>query len=232
MRLKYHLPFIFFTSLILTLVFSTSHAANLELAIRIQDQQGQTVPDAVIIVKVNTLVNDLGLPGAEVKIDQYDKKFIPHVLAITPGTLVSFPNSDDTRHHVYSFSKVKPFELKLYRANDSSPIKFDQTGIIKLGCNIHDNMKAYIYISKEPFISVSDKNGQAAIHFPENLKLKNLVIWHPQLDQQQPLSFETSQLNFGALNLLTLPITWEPPQNPKTTSELESLLKSFSNETE
>jgi len=232
MRPKYHIPFLFFTSLILILILETSHAANLQLAVHIEDQKGQPLPDAVVIVKSHNAESDSWLPGAEVEIDQRDKQFIPHVLAITPGTLVNFPNSDDTRHHVYSFSKIQPFELKLYRANDSSPIKFDQTGIIKLGCNIHDSMKAYIYVSKEPFISVSDENGQASIYFPEDLKLQNLIIWHPQLNQQKPLRFEISQLNFGAPNFLTLPITWEPPQEPKTKSELESLLKSFSNEVE
>lgn len=144
-----------------------------------------------------TIVDTTGAPVADVivelpevlasspdtaVIDQIDKRFVPFVSTVSQGTLVNFPNSDDTRHHVYSFSEAKNFELKLYSAGDAEPILFDQPGLVTLGCNIHDNMKAYVYVGSGLTLS-TDSNGQVVI--PLDMPPIAVGLWHWQLDAQR-----------------------------------------------
>ena len=77
--------------------------------------------------------------------DQVDKQFVPLLLAIRVGDQLSFPNSDNIRHHVYSFSPARTFQLPLYRGIPSAPVSFAVTGRVVLGCNIHDRMAAHVY---------------------------------------------------------------------------------------
>ena len=76
--------------------------------------------------------------------NQIDKQFAPHVLVVQSGTDISFPNADNLFHHVYSFSPTKQFELKLYKEFTAEPLRFEQAGIVDIGCNIHDWMLGYI----------------------------------------------------------------------------------------
>lgn len=115
--------------------------------------------------------------------DQVDKQFKPEVLTISAGQSVSFPNSDNIRHHVYSFSKTKPFEIKLYSGVPGRPIQFDNAGVVVLGCNIHDKMVGYIYVteSSESFYEVSsltDETGSVEIQLQG---LQSLRVWHQSL---------------------------------------------------
>ena len=113
---------------------------------------------------------------AEVK--QQDLTFIPFVSAYQTGTAVDFPNMDKTRHHVYSFSPAKVFELKLYANKPEAPVVFDQAGIIALGCNIHDYMQAYIYIGQSPLLQITDENGRARFSTLSN-QTYQVKLWHP-----------------------------------------------------
>jgi plastocyanin len=96
-------------------------------------------------------------------VEQRNKTFIPLVSVVQTGTLVSFPNRDEIRHHVYSFSAAKKFEIKLYAGTPVDPIPFDKAGEVVLGCNIHDHMVAYIYVVDSPWFAKSDKDGVARI---------------------------------------------------------------------
>lgn len=117
--------------------------------------------------------------GEQVAImDQVDKQFLPRVIAIQKGQRVKFPNSDDIRHHVYSFSPTKPFEIKLYKGSDVDPVLFDKAGIGTLGCNIHDDMVGHIYVSDGEVTSVSDSNGIASFDQPVP---ESVVVWHEDL---------------------------------------------------
>ena len=80
--------------------------------------------------------------------DQVNKQFLPELLIVQQGQLVNFPNSDNIRHNVYSFSSAKSFQLKLYSGQPKEPIIFDTQGVVVLGCNIHDSMVGYIYVAK------------------------------------------------------------------------------------
>ena len=96
-------------------------------------------------------------------VEQRNKTFIPLVSVVQAGTLVNFPNRDEIRHHVYSFSLAKRFEIKLYAGTPADPILFDKAGEVVLGCNIHDHMIAYIYVVDSPWFAKSDKDGVARI---------------------------------------------------------------------
>jgi plastocyanin len=88
--------------------------------------------------------------------DQKDRRFVPHVLAVQTGTAVTFPNSDNVRHQVYSFSPAKKFQLPLYAGTPPKPVVFDKPGVVSLGCNIHDRMSAYIVVVETPHFGVTE----------------------------------------------------------------------------
>ena len=101
---------------------------------------------------------------------QRNIQFDPRVLIVPVGASVSFPNQDRVRHHVYSFSRAKTFELKLYGRDGSRAVVFDQSGVAALGCNIHDAMTAFIYVTASPFTAQSNAAGRGT-----------LVVWHPSI---------------------------------------------------
>ena len=149
---------------------SSVHAANIQF----RDQQGNPVADVVVMAPSVPMV----VPPLEITVvDQVNKQFLPKVQTIQAGTKVSFPNSDAIRHHVYSFSKAKPFEIKLYSGVPSEPVVFETPGIVVLGCNIHDSMVGYIVVADQHFIAKTDANGE--VQLPE--KAQTLVLWHPRL---------------------------------------------------
>ncbi|WP_240650107.1 methylamine utilization protein [Pseudoalteromonas rubra] len=142
-----------------------------------RDQHGAPLPD--VVVEVVAPVH----PGSVQQVavmDQVDKQFQPRLLAIMQGQAVSFPNSDDIRHHVYSFSDTKRFELKLYAGTPIQPIRFEQPGVVVLGCNIHDSMVGYIYVSKSKDVLISDQQG--AVKIPAYAE--QVAIWHAQQTQE------------------------------------------------
>ena len=117
--------------------------------------------------------------------DQIDYQFVPKVLIVNKDQKVDFPNSDDVRHHVYSFSQPNTFEIKMYQGSDAKPIEFSQQGIVVLGCNIHDSMIGYIYVADNEHAYLSDASGQVSI--PQDALEQSsgdtidINVWHPQL---------------------------------------------------
>ena len=89
-------------------------------------------------------------PLAGVEMSQANKAFVPGVLVVPVGTEVRFPNNDTVRHHVYSFSPAKKFELKLYAGTPANPVQFDRPGVVVLGCNIHDRMVGWVVVLETP----------------------------------------------------------------------------------
>ena len=114
------------------------------------------------------------------QIEQKARRFAPIVTVIQTGSAVSFPNHDSVRHQVYSFSPAKVFELKLYSGAGGDPIVFDKAGTVIVGCNIHDQMAAYIQIVDTPWFGKSDALGKLIIDnlVPGKYHLK---FWHPNL---------------------------------------------------
>ncbi len=129
--------------------------------------------------------------------DQKQKQFVPNMLIIQTGTGVDFPNSDQIEHQVYSFSAPKPFQLSLYAGHKYPPIVFDKPGLVVVGCNIHDQMIGYIYVTNSPYFGRSDASGHWSAR---DLPAGNYQItaWHPRLQEaagtalQMPLTVTES----------------------------------------
>lgn len=100
---------------------------------------------------------------AHVVMDQRNEAFVPHVLAITTGTVVDFPNSDQFYHNVFSLSKTKPFDLGRYAAGRSKPVRFDRPGVVRVFCDIHSHMNAFILVFSHRFFAVTDADGRYRI---------------------------------------------------------------------
>lgn len=109
--------------------------------------------------------------------DQVNKRFDPELLVIKVNDDVNFPNSDDIRHHVYSFSPAKPFELKLYSGQPNAPLSFEKAGVVVLGCNIHDSMVGYIYVAESKYAITTNDQGLATTGAP--LNYQQIRVWHP-----------------------------------------------------
>ena len=97
------------------------------------------------------------------RLDQRDETFIPHVLAITIGTTVDFPNNDKTYHNVFSLSRTKQFDLGRYAAGRSKSVTFDRPGIVRVFCDIHSHMSAFILVFSHRFFAVTDAEGRYRI---------------------------------------------------------------------
>ncbi|MGI2171053.1 methylamine utilization protein [Shewanella sp. MF05960] len=158
------------------LVCSSLNAAS--LTVTITDTQGVALGDAVVELTPITATELPPTTPQHYEMRQQDRIFSPFVLAVPQGAQVDFPNLDRTRHHVYSFSEAKQFELKLYVGKTESPILFDQPGLVAIGCNIHDYMQAFIYVAKSPYFASSDEKGLANIT-DLSAGEYSVTLWHP-----------------------------------------------------
>jgi plastocyanin len=151
--------------------------ASAQFTVQLLDQDNNPVSQAVISIPSEAISNPT---AQEATMDQINRQFVPHVLTINRGQFVSFPNSDNIRHHVYSFSDPKSFEIKLYRGTPTSPDLFDKPGIVILGCNIHDHMVGYIYVADNEMTAITDENGMVVLdaQAPDEVK-----IWHSRLSK-------------------------------------------------
>jgi hypothetical protein len=95
--------------------------------------------------------------------DQRNETFVPHLLAVTTGTVVDFPNSDRIYHNVFSLSKVARFDLGRYAVGRSKAVRFDRPGIVRVFCDIHSHMNAFILVFSHPFFAVTDTEGRYRI---------------------------------------------------------------------
>jgi plastocyanin len=147
----------------------------------VTDERGKPVEDAVVTLTAVGASAPAPAPSKATTImDQQDKEFVPHVLPVHVGTSVSFPNRDNIRHHVYSFSSPKKFELPLYIGTPAAPVLFDKPGAVALGCNIHDWMLAYIYVVTTPYFAKTGAEGRARLDglAPGTYEAR---VWHSRL---------------------------------------------------
>ena len=177
---------------ILTFAFALATSSRAaELKVQVNDDHGHPVADAVVtLLPQNQPQNLATVPrpasASSTKIiDQKDEMFIPYIEIFHPGDKVLFRNSDQTRHHVYSFSPVKSFEFVLAPGESSKPLELDQSGVVAVGCNIHDMMITYLYISDAPWIARSGADGRVTLRdVPAGAW--NVRVWHPRLHPGKP----------------------------------------------
>jgi plastocyanin len=155
----------------------------------VHDAAGKPIADAVVYIS-NGASQDVAKPTKAV-VDQLDKEFVPRMTVVQTGTAIEFPNSDNFRHQVYSFSPARPFTLKLYSGRPSAPVLFDKPGVIVLGCNIHDRMVGWVLALDTPWYAKVDSAGHATL---ENLPAGNYSIAVWQAGLQQPINAGTLQL--------------------------------------
>jgi plastocyanin len=155
-----------------------------ELRVTVKDHKGKSVGDAVVLAVPMDPRNAQHFRPPQDAVDQVDKQFVPYVKPVFVGSTVRFPNSDNIRHQVYSFSPAKKFELPLYGGTNAPPVTFDKPGVVVLGCNIHDWMIGYIYVSETPFFAKTGPLGTASItDMPPGDYL--VRIWHPNMDRTE-----------------------------------------------
>ena len=149
------------------------------LTVNVTDTAGKPLADAVALLE--PAAGKVAVkPMPDVEISQAQRQFHPRLTLITVGTKVTFPNFDTVRHHVFSFSPIKTFELKLYAGVPNAPLTFDKPGVAVLGCNIHDQMAAWVVVSETPWFARSAQTGRARV---EGVPAGNyrLRIWHAGL---------------------------------------------------
>ena len=138
-------------------------ATSATVSVTVLDAAGKPLRDAVAFLESPQAKRATKpTPGAE--LTQKNKAFLPQVLVVTTGTSVMFPNLDTVRHHVYSFSPAKRFELKLYVGTPANPVVFDQAGVVVMGCNIHDQMVAHLLVVDTPYFGVTNAEGVLALN--------------------------------------------------------------------
>jgi plastocyanin len=163
----------------LFLLLCTSLAGAATLDVEVTDRNGKALAQAVVYLESDA-ARRLVKPAVEVEMAQEKRQFSPRVLVLPVGTEVKFPNRDSVRHHVYSFSRPKPFEIRLYSGVPANPVLFDQPGVVVLGCNIHDNMSAWIVVVETPYFALTGASGKAALQEvpPGAYRLR---VWHADL---------------------------------------------------
>ena len=169
--------------LLIVTALQGTFASAATLTAEFVDAQGKPLADAVL-----TLRGGAQPAAGELKadMDQRNQQFAPRVLAVRSGTQIRFPNSDQIRHQVYSFSTPKRFELRLYGGTPSEPVLFDKPGVVVLGCNVHDWMLGYVYVTDDGWFGVSDAKGTLTLdqvpagHYA-------VTLWHPQAPDMQPV---------------------------------------------
>ena len=148
------------------------------VSVDVRGLDGKPLAGAVVTVE------SARFPAAPVQgpyaIEQRDISFQPHVLIVPVGATVSFPNRDRVRHHVYSFSKPKRFDLKLYGREERRTVAFDRPGVVALGCNIHDAMSGFVHVVGTPYAEQADATGRARF---ANVPAGEVTVrvWHPTI---------------------------------------------------
>lgn len=157
-------------------LLASAGASAADVSATVSDANGKPLPAAVVYL-MPTQPTALAQPKHAV-IDQVDKEFVPRVTVVQTGTAVDFPNHDNIRHQVYSFSSAKTFQLKLYSGRPSEPVVFDKPGLAVLGCNIHDNMLAYVLSVDTPWFAQADAQGRVKLKDMPAGKYE-MLAWYP-----------------------------------------------------
>lgn len=153
---------------------------------------GKPLEDAAVVLEALSGVA-LSAHPPPAAIEQIGREFVPYLTIVQTGTITEFPNRDPFKHHVYSFSPAKVFEIKLYAGKHAQPVTFDKPGEVALGCNVHDWMEAYVLVVDSRYFAKSGANGQALVANVPAGRYR-LVLWHPR----QKAAFPPREIEIGA----------------------------------
>jgi plastocyanin len=150
------------------------------LSVRVVDASGKPVRDAVVTFYPAGGAARAPRSAGRYVVAQRNLQFQPFLSIVPVGADVSFPNFDPTKHHVYSFSPAKRFELKLFAKDQSRTVRFDKPGVVALGCNIHDGMSAFILVTDSAWTART--NAMGMVSFADApVTAGRLTLWHPYL---------------------------------------------------
>ena len=176
--------YLLITALLVATLLLSSASAKTPQDFAVIDSKGNELSNIIVEIKQTTGTHAITRSDGGRSIatmEQIDQQFVPHILPIATGQSVVFPNIDDVFHHVYSFSPAKTFEITLEQTVTSDPISFDEAGIVELGCNVHDWMLGYIYVSGADVFGQTDLTGNFAAALPAGEY--EISIWHPRLHE-------------------------------------------------
>ena len=164
----------------LALAGAVTPRAAAPLNVRVVDSSGHPVRDAVVTLYPAGAAARPAHAGGRYVVAQQNLQFRPFLTVVPVGADVSFPNLDPTKHHVYSFSPAKKFELKLFAKDQSRTVHFDKPGVVALGCNIHDQMSAFIVVTDSAWTARTNAQGIASFGETPNAPAR-VTVWHPYL---------------------------------------------------
>ena len=171
--------FLWLLAALLEALFAAAGAAPAALlVVRVEMPDGRALPGAVVTLRSLDISGRRAAP-VRVVMDQINRAFVPDLLVVPVGSTVEFPNSDSVSHQIYSFSPAKRFQLPLYRGKPYPPVHFDQAGVVTLGCNIHDEMLAYLLVTDAPWYGRTDDAGTWSAEVPRGRY--RVTLWHPRL---------------------------------------------------
>lgn len=197
----------------LLLAVQTAQAAP--LTVRVVDSAGHPIRDAVVTLRPVQGAAPRPALASSYRISQQNMQFQPFVSVIPVGATVAFPNFDPFRHHVYSFSPARTFELRLFARDQTRSVTFDRAGVVAIGCNIHDSMSAFIFVTDSSWTLETAASG--AVTFRDAPTVPYVVqVWHPFLRapgnqtsrQRSPAAAEATETFTVALRA--------PPRHPMT----------------
>jgi plastocyanin len=166
------------------LAVAPAASAGGALSVTVVGATGAPVDGAVVIAEPARAAARPRSPSKAV-MDQRNLQYVPEVLIVQTGAEVEFPNSDNVRHQVYSFSAAKTFQLSLYSGHQHAAVVFDRPGLVALGCNIHDSMVGYIYVTDSPWYGRTAADGTVQLRdlAPGDYTVR---VWHPRLNESGP----------------------------------------------
>lgn len=158
---------------IISIVFSWQAVA---VNITVKNAKNDPMANAVVWLIAKNASKTNTSPDTLYAMSQKDREFTPRILVVPKNAKVEFPNADSIMHHVYSFSDAKTFELKLYKEHPKAPLVFEQTGVVELGCNIHDWMLGYIVVVDSAIFAITDAAGKVDLTAATGEYTLN--VWH------------------------------------------------------
>src|SRR6516162_1008632 len=194
---------------LLSLLAAAHPALPATLVVSVQTAAGRALPGAVVTVRP---LDGPGRHAAPLRVvmDQVNRSFSPDLLVIPVGSTVEFPNSDSVSHQIYSFSPPKRFQLPLYRGKPYPPVHFDQPGVVTLGCNIHDEMLAYLLVTDAPWYGRTNEAGSWSTEVPHGRY--RVELWHTRIrDDEADLRRE---LTVGDADRAELTLRLSRPPQP------------------
>lgn len=125
----------------------------------VSEREASELQNVVVFVRLPAGMVAPPLTAARAVVRQTDEEFVPHVVAVTRGSSVEFPNDDLVFHNVFSLSKASTFDLGRYPKGATRSVTFTRPGIVKVYCHLHSHMSALVRVFDHPHFTVVGADG-------------------------------------------------------------------------